>query len=142
MKSFKLFENKELTYVFVGDLMQHPQQLEYESSKNFSYRGVFDEVQPILDQGDFVVGNLETLLTTNFQQPEDRSARLLTVTEGEGWVVPYDFLECPLFHGKRSVRVAMAEGRRLPGPTRIDSFQLVWGSAWVTGFLEGITWKL
>ena len=75
MKSFKVFENKELTYVFVGDIMQHPQQLEYESSKNFSYRGVFEEVQPILDQGDFVIGNLETLLTTNFQQPEDRSPK-------------------------------------------------------------------
>ena len=75
MKSFKIFENQQLTYVFVGDLMQHPQQLEYESSKNFSYEGVFEEVQPILDQGDFVIGNLETLLTNNFEQPEDRSPK-------------------------------------------------------------------
>lgn len=74
MKSFKVFENKELTYVFVGDLMQHPQQLEYEKSKNFSYTGVFDEIQPILDQGDFVIGNLETLLTNNFVMPEYRSS--------------------------------------------------------------------
>ena len=73
MKSFKVFENKDLTYVFVGDLMQHPHQLKHESSKNFSYSGVFDEVQPILDQGDFVIGNLETLITNNFVQPEYRS---------------------------------------------------------------------
>jgi len=74
MKSFKVFENTSLTYVFVGDLMQHPQQLEYESSQNFSYSGVFEEIQPILDQGDFVIGNLETLLTKNFEQPEFRSS--------------------------------------------------------------------
>ena len=77
MKSFKEFSIGEpTTYVFVGDIMQHPHQLKFESGRGFSYKGVFEEVQPILDQGDYVIGNLETVLTNNFEMPNFRSGRM------------------------------------------------------------------
>ena len=47
MKKVKLFEDftaNTKTYVFVGDIMQHPEQINYELDNNFSYSGVFDEV--------------------------------------------------------------------------------------------------
>jgi len=76
MKSFKEFDDgTPTTYVFVGDIMQHPQQLEFESIREFSYNGVFDEVQPIIDSGDYVIGNLETLLTENFKMPGFREGK-------------------------------------------------------------------
>lgn len=81
IKSFKDFNYEPTTYVFVGDIMQHPQQLQFESTRGFSYEGVFDEVKPILDQGDYVIGNLETLLSNDFSMPGFREGKFRVPVE-------------------------------------------------------------
>jgi len=63
IKNFKDFSaSKEIRAAFVGDIMQHEHQLEYEKSRNFSYEGVFDDMKDTFNSCDLVVGNLETVL--------------------------------------------------------------------------------
>lgn len=54
------FNKGFIKLVFVGDIMQHKHQLNYESSNDFSYEGVFDDIKHIFESADMVVGNLET----------------------------------------------------------------------------------
>ena len=77
MEKVKLFEDftaNTKTYVFVGDIMQHPEQINYELDHNFSYSGVFDEVLFLFKGADMVLGNLETTISKSIDTDvEDRT---------------------------------------------------------------------
>jgi len=53
---------KSCKIAFVGDIMQHEKQLEFESSRNFSYDKVFDNLSELFNGLDLVIGNLETVI--------------------------------------------------------------------------------
>ena len=79
MKKVKLFEDftaNTKTYVFVGDIMQHPDQINYELDNNFAYDGVFDEVLHLFTNADMVLGNLETTISESLEaDAEDRTGK-------------------------------------------------------------------
>lgn len=79
MKKIKLFEDftaNTKTYVFVGDIMQHPEQINYELENNFSYDGVFDEVLFLFKGADMVLGNLETTISKSIEtEAKDRTGK-------------------------------------------------------------------
>ncbi len=79
MKKVKLFEDftaNAKTYVFVGDIMQHPDQINYELDNNFAYDGVFDEVLHLFKSADMVLGNLETTISESVESDvEDRTGK-------------------------------------------------------------------
>jgi poly-gamma-glutamate synthesis protein (capsule biosynthesis protein) len=60
---------------FVGDIMQHPNQLEFESKRDYSYDGVFDYITPLFKGSDMVIGNLETTFGEYLKVPETRSPK-------------------------------------------------------------------
>jgi len=70
--NFKKYNNK-ITITFVGDIMQHPDQLKYEENNNFNY-DCFSEIKHLL-KGDIVVGNLETTFSGFTGAPEDRERK-------------------------------------------------------------------
>ncbi len=53
--------------------MQHPEQIEAESKRNWSYKGVFDDLKPIFKGADVIIGNLETTFSGYTGVPEYRS---------------------------------------------------------------------
>ena len=59
--------------VFVGDIMQHPGQLDFEKSRGYTYEGVFDEVSQLFKGADAVIGNLETNFAGFRDAPEPRT---------------------------------------------------------------------
>jgi poly-gamma-glutamate capsule biosynthesis protein CapA/YwtB (metallophosphatase superfamily) len=63
----------KLHLLFAGDIMQHPGQLDFEKSRNYSYDGVFDEVIPLFRGADAVIGNLETNFAGFRDDPEPRT---------------------------------------------------------------------
>lgn len=79
MKKVKLFEDftaNTKKYVFVGDIMQHPDQINFELDNNFAYSGVFDEVLYLFTGADMVLGNLETTVTKSIDsEVEDRTGK-------------------------------------------------------------------
>ena len=77
MKYVKLYEEftRGKRIVFVGDIMQHPDQLRFEQSRGFSYDGVFDNVKEILSRGDVVIGNLETTVDQDLGEIRDRTGK-------------------------------------------------------------------
>lgn len=77
MKYVKLYEEftRGKKIIFVGDIMQHPDQLRFEQSRGFSYEGVFDDVKDILLSGDVVIGNLETTIDENLGEIKDRTGK-------------------------------------------------------------------
>jgi len=79
MKRVKLFEDftaNTKTYVFVGDIMQHPDQINFELDNDFAYDGVFDEVLHLFAGADMVLGNLETTVTESVtSKVEDRTGK-------------------------------------------------------------------
>ena len=79
MKKVKLFEDftaNTKTYVFVGDIMQHPDQINYELDNNFAYDGVFDEVLHLFTNADMVLGNLETTISGSIESDvKDRTGK-------------------------------------------------------------------
>ncbi|MGC5325582.1 CapA family protein [Brevibacillus sp. SYSU BS000544] len=57
--------DQRVTLMTVGDIMVHDEQLEAAwdtKSKSYQFQPFFAKVQPILKQGDIVIGNLETTL--------------------------------------------------------------------------------
>lgn len=57
--------DQRITLMTVGDIMVHDEQLEAAwnaKSKTYQFQPFFAKVQPILKQGDLVIGNLETTL--------------------------------------------------------------------------------
>ena len=50
--------------------MLHPRQLEFESSREFSFEGIFDEFSEIAKGCDFVIGNFETTFSGFTKVPE------------------------------------------------------------------------
>ena len=77
MKYVKLYEEftRGKRIIFVGDIMQHPDQLRFEQSRGFSYDGVFDNVKEILSRGDVVIGNLETTVDQDLGEIRDRTGK-------------------------------------------------------------------
>lgn len=65
VRNFTDFVSK-IRVAFVGDIMQHEKQLEFERGRGFSYDGVFDEAMTLFSSCDLVIGNLETVL---FREP-------------------------------------------------------------------------
>ena len=61
---FQTFEsyNSRIKLVFVGDIMQHQNQLDLERERRWSYDGVFDSISPLLKDADLGIGNFETVL--------------------------------------------------------------------------------
>lgn len=72
---------KKTRLVFVGDIMQHPDQLRYEYNNGFKYDEVFSEVKDILQTGDYVFGNLETTFCDFDTPPKDREERFCAPDE-------------------------------------------------------------
>ncbi len=78
MKSFKQYntlvntpiKTDEFVITIVGDIMQHPDQLRYETENNFLYE-CFSNVKELLI-GDVVIGNLETTFSGYVKAPKDR----------------------------------------------------------------------
>jgi poly-gamma-glutamate capsule biosynthesis protein CapA/YwtB (metallophosphatase superfamily) len=66
MDTHKHLVTNKMKLVFVGDIMQHPKQLEYESARDFTYKGVFDSILDIFEGADAVIGNLETNLANTY----------------------------------------------------------------------------
>ena len=60
-QTFESFTRDAVKLVFVGDIMQHQNQIDDESLRGYSYRDTFTEASPILDAADYSIGNLETL---------------------------------------------------------------------------------
>lgn len=58
IKEYGTHENINIT--FVGDIMQHYNQIEYYSKNGYNMKDVFKNVKPIFDKSDFLVGCLET----------------------------------------------------------------------------------
>lgn len=77
MNHIKLFEefSRSKKIVFVGDIMQHPDQLRFEQARDFSYEGVFDEVKDIFREADMVIGNLETTVSEDLGEIKDRTGK-------------------------------------------------------------------
>lgn len=77
MNHIKLFEefSRAKKIVFVGDIMQHPDQLRFEKERGFSYEGVFDELKDIFQGADMVIGNLETTVDENLGEIKDRTGK-------------------------------------------------------------------
>lgn len=77
MNHIKLFEEFSRTkrIVFVGDIMQHPDQLRFEQDRDFSYKGVFDEIKDIFRDADMVIGNLETTVSEELGEIKDRTGK-------------------------------------------------------------------
>jgi len=59
---FQKFADFSVKVAFVGDIMQHDKQLQFEKDREFSYKGVFDQTQKVFRGCDLVVGNLETVI--------------------------------------------------------------------------------
>ena len=69
MQKFKDFKKIKIT--FVGDIMQHPEQLRYEEDNDFDY-DCFKNIKHLL-KGDMVIGNLETTFSGYHGAPDDRN---------------------------------------------------------------------
>ncbi len=78
--SFKNYSYKtqKRVVVFVGDIMQHPEQIRAEASRDFSYDGVFDNIQHIFEEADLVVGNFESTFAGLEKLPEDRAGEFVS----------------------------------------------------------------
>jgi len=79
MLKFKDFLSKK-RFVFVGDIMQHPEQLRFEHETGFNYE-CFDEVMHLWSDADYVFGNLETTLAGFTEPPKDRAAEFVAPDE-------------------------------------------------------------
>lgn len=74
MLNFKEFHDC-IDIVFVGDIMQHPRQIQYEFENDFKYDGVFDEFKSLIRNSDLVFGNLETTFSGFKEVPQLREPR-------------------------------------------------------------------
>ncbi len=63
----------EITCVFVGDIMLHPDQHKAELNRGYSFNGIFDEVKEIFKGSSIVMGNLETTFGRLEKLPKYRS---------------------------------------------------------------------
>jgi len=79
--SFNKFNKTTVTIVFVGDIMLHPDQLEYEMEHNWEFEGIFDEIKPIFKKADAVIGNLETTFSGFKELPEHRAKKFIAPDE-------------------------------------------------------------
>lgn len=62
--SLMVHHTSQLTLMAVGDIMMHSPQIKAGQTKDgYNFSPFFKEVQPILSQGDVVIGNLETTLS-------------------------------------------------------------------------------
>jgi len=58
--------NKEITLLFLGDIMQHDLQIQsaYNSrTKKYNFSSQFERIQPIIKNADAIIGNLEVTLS-------------------------------------------------------------------------------
>lgn len=114
MQYVKLFEqwdkankNTDVAKVaIVGDIMQHERQLKFEKQRGFSYDGVFDDLTPVFNGCDLVVGNLETTIGDSisgfpyFSAPQE----LLHALKQTGFDVLITSNNHTLDHGEEGLR--------------------------------------
>lgn len=61
--SKKLFRKKSVKLMFVGDITCFEKQFEEaQQGENYDFRYEFENVKPVFEQADLVVGNLETMI--------------------------------------------------------------------------------
>jgi poly-gamma-glutamate capsule biosynthesis protein CapA/YwtB (metallophosphatase superfamily) len=106
-------EKREATLLAVGDIMAHMPQLPayYKSAtKSYLFTPWFDQVKPILRQGDWVIGNLETPI----------AGRDLKYTGFPRFNAPYELTEAVADAGVQLVSTANnhAMDRGIPGVER------------------------
>lgn len=58
---YQNFNGKKMTrIVFLGDIMQHERQIDYYMKNDYDMKETFQDIIPIINRADFVVGNIET----------------------------------------------------------------------------------
>ena len=79
-------EKKEISLLFIGDVMQHQSQINHAynpNTKTYEYDPCFEEVSSIIEQSDFCIANLEVTLAgppykgyPQFSSPDELASAL------------------------------------------------------------------